>query len=65
LANRGIFLKEQVISYFSKRTQNFIAAAIRPIPQGAVIPVSDLNKKSKIYLKIWPSELILDSHLSD
>ena len=58
-------MKEQVISYFSKRTQNFMAAAIRPIPQGAIIPFSDLNKKSKIHIKIWPSELILDSHLSD
>ena len=65
LAIRGFVLKEQVISYFSKKSHSFIAAAKRPIPQDAIIPVDDLETNGRLTLKIWPAEQIPESLLLD
>ena len=43
LAIRGFDLKDQVISYFSRKEKSFVAAAKRPIPANAVIPNDDIE----------------------
>lgn len=56
LAIRGFVLREQVLSFFSNKTKNFVAAAKRPIPPDAVIPAEDVDKNGRLTLKIWPPE---------
>ena len=56
LASRGFVLKEKVLSYFSKKSQNFIAAAKLPIPHNAIIPFDDIEKNGRLSLKIWPPQ---------
>ena len=54
LANRGYFLGDKILSFYSIKTENFIAVAKLPIPLDAVIPVEDLGHDRRIHLKIWP-----------
>ena len=65
LAIRGFVLREQVLSYFSNKTKNFVAAAKRPIPPDAVIPGDDLEKNGRLTLKIWPPEQLPESLVMD
>lgn len=65
LAARGFFLQEQVISYFSQKSRNFVAAAKNPIPAEAIIPASDVEKNGSLKLKIWPPEKIPECLLLD
>ena len=62
---RGFVLKEQVISYFSKKAQCYVAVAKRPIPADAVIPAEDLDKNGRLTLKIWPPEHLPESLVVD
>ena len=69
LAIRGFSLREQVISFFSEKSNCFIAAGKHPIPADAVIPAAELQKNKRLSLKIWPAVklpetllLELDSH---
>ena len=43
LATRKYFLGDRVLSFYSIKTENFIAVAKLPIPSDAVIPVEDLR----------------------
>jgi hypothetical protein len=54
-----------VISYFSNKKQQFVAAAKRPIPIGAVIPADDLEKSGRITLKIWPPQKLPEALVVD
>lgn len=65
LAIRGFVLKEQVISYFSDKSQSFVAAAKRPIPSEAIIPAEDIKENGRLTLKIWPPEKLPESLLLD
>ena len=56
-------MREQVISYFSQKSKSFVAAAKRPIPNDAIIPVSDIEKNGRLTLKIWPQEKLPESLL--
>jgi len=56
---RGFVLKEQIISYFSRKAKCFVAVAKRPIPSNAIIPGDDIDKDGRLTLKIWPVEYSL------
>ena len=58
-------MSEQVISYFSAKSNNFVAAAKRPIPNEAIIPGDDIEKNGRLSLKIWPPEKLPESLLMD
>jgi hypothetical protein len=62
---RGFILKEQVISFFSKSQQCFIAAAKRPIPADAIIPHDDIESSKRLSLKIWPPEKLPEALIVD
>ena len=65
LAIRGFDLKDQVISYFSRKEKTFVAAAKRPISAKAVIPSEDIEKNGRLTLKIWPSHKLPEALLID
>ena len=54
-------LREQVISFFSEKTNCFIAAGKRPIPAEAVIPACELPKNKRLSLKVWPVKRLPES----
>ena len=56
LAIRGFALRDQVLSYKSKKHKNYIAIARRPISCDAIIPFDDLEEHARITLKIWPTK---------
>ena len=62
---RGFVLREQVISYFSKKAKCYVAVAKRPIPPEAVIPQDDIEKNGRLTLKIWPPEHLPESLVID
>jgi len=62
---RGFVLREQVISYFSRRAKCYVAVAKRPIPSDAVIPQDDIDKNGRLTLKIWPPEHLPESLVVD
>ena len=55
LASRGFEMLDQVLSYKSKKSNKFVAAAKSPIPHEAIIPVNDIEENARLSLKIWPS----------
>ena len=55
LVTRGYFLGDRVLSFYSIKTENYIAVAKLPIPYDAVIPVEDLRQDGRLHLKIWPA----------
>ena len=62
---RGFVLREQVISYFSRKAKCYVAVAKRPIPTDAVIPADDIDKNGRLTLKIWPPEHLPESLVVD
>ena len=62
---RGFVLREQVISYFSRKVKSYVAVAKRPIPADAVIPADDIDKSGRLTLKIWPPEHLPESLVVD
>ena len=62
---RGFVLREQVISYFSKKAKCYVAVAKRPIPSDAIIPGDDIEKNGRLTLKIWPPEHLPESLVVD
>jgi len=65
LAIRGFVLQNQVLSYYSIKSKSFVAAAKRPIPSDAIIPVDEIEQNGRISLKIWPPEQLPESLLLD
>lgn len=61
LSIRGFSLKDQVISYFSRSHQCFVAVAKRPIPHDAIIPAKDCERSGRLSLKMWPPEKLPES----
>ena len=62
---RGFILREQVISYFSRKAKQYVAVAKHPIPADAIIPGDDIDKNARLTLKIWPPEHLPESLVMD
>lgn len=62
---RGFILREQVISYFSRKSKSYVAVAKYPFPTDAIIPGDDIDSNGRLTLKIWPQEHLPESLIFD
>ena len=65
LEARGFALRNNLLSYFSRKARCFVAVALEPIPPNAIIPADDLEDPGRLQLKVWPLEFLPETIIAD